>query len=115
MGNIFSLDVASNCSSKQRVRALAGDDGALQYPVHNCRHKKNKTVQGGWRRRKSVLAHPARHNWKRRRPEQQMQIWPWYRSVHIPGSMQHIVIVVPADVQIHKAHYIAQKSGKLRA
>ena len=96
---------------QQRILALVGNDHLLQDEIGNRRHQQHHAVDRGRHRRKMVFAHPAGGKGNQRQPEQQMQVGPENRPGDMPAGVQHVVVVVPVDPDVHEAQHVAEELG----
>src|SRR4051794_31234566 len=56
-----------------------------------------------------MLAHPGRAEGHQRQPEQQMEIAPHHRAIHLGHQMEVVMVIVPIDGDIDEAQQIGQE------
>ena len=61
-----------------------------------------------------VLAQPRGGEWQQRQPEQQMKIGPKHPARHVSHRVQHVMVIVPVDTDVHKAQHIAEEHRQHR-
>ncbi len=90
------------------------DDGGLHQIEGDRRHDQGDAIE---RRRDGgevVLAHPGGGERYGREPEQQVQVRPQDRPIHIVHQLEEVVVVVPVDGQVDEAQHVAGEHGPQR-
>ena len=113
-GRELALLVLADGRREDGARPLTPDDRELQHVVRDRAREQHGAVHRGGHGGEVRLAHPRRRERRQREPEQEMQVRPEDPAGHAPRQVQHVMVVVPVDPQIHEAHHVADDHGPER-
>ena len=109
-----SLEVPAQRLRERRILLVDREQHAGQDGVGEGRAQQHHAVRRDRQPLEVILAHPAGDERHERQPEQQMQIGPQHRAVHVVHGMEHVVMVVPVNAHEDEAEDICQEHRQHR-
>src|SRR5215467_4441054 len=91
----LALRIIAYCRRELRFTTLEPDDAGLQNRISTGAHDKYGSIHCRRHGSEMVLAGPARDEWEKRQPEQQVQICPENGAIHPVNSVKHVMMIVP--------------------
>ena len=88
---------------------MQGADAQRQNGVGDPGHQQVERINKHRPPREVVFAHPPGGERHQRQAEQQEKIGPQDAAAHPAGGMQHMVVIVPVDADIHKTQNVAEE------
>src|SRR4029077_10318321 len=105
----FSLDVATERFGQGSVLSIVPHNAYLQNIVGQPRHQQRCTINGGWKLREVILAHPSGRKGNKREPKQEVYVGPHDGAVDASAGVQQVMMVVPVNSDKNKTQDVAQE------